>query len=185
MKRTLLTILLLLSLSWILPAIDLDLGLYAGMRTVNGDAVADVYGNGVALFPCVSAAITKELFAGLGYEFGYDRDGLIGIYDEEANLRVSGLEAFAGYRFQLGKVSPYLKLGIGNYAYRQTVSGVSRIDDSKLAPTLAAGARFQPGGKIFLAAEIKYVPLKVQPEDIEVDLGGWRLAAGVGYTFEL
>jgi hypothetical protein len=38
---------------------------------------------------------------------------------------------------------------------------------------------------LFLAAEIKYVPLQVKPEDVEIDLGGWRLAAGIGCTFEL
>jgi hypothetical protein len=38
---------------------------------------------------------------------------------------------------------------------------------------------------LFLAAEIKCVPLKGKPLTDEVDLGGMRLAAGIGYTFNL
>lgn len=185
MKKTLLSILLLSLLSWALPAVDLDLGLFFGSRSVSDDQIQDVYGNGTAFFPCVSAAFYKGLFAGLGYEFGYDRDGKIGLFQEDANLKVSGLEFFAGYRFDLGKVSPYLKLGLGSYAYKQTVSGAARVDDKKSALTLAGGAKFYPAKGLFLAAEIKYVPLKVKPIDIEVDLGGLRLAAGIGYTFAL
>lgn len=185
MKKSILSILLLSLLSWALPAVDLDLGLFFGSRSVNDDQVQDVYGNGTAFFPCVSAAFYKGLFAGLGYEFGYDRNGKIGLYGEEANLKVSGLEFFAGYRFDLGKVSPYLKLGLGSYAYKQTVSGVTTIDDKKSALTLAGGARYNAAKGLFLAAEIKYVPLQVKPIDIEVDLGGLRLAAGIGYSFEL
>lgn len=185
MKKTLLSILLVLVLSWALPAVDLDLGLFFGSRSVSDDQIKDVYGNGTAFFPCVSAAFYKGLFAGLGYEFGYSRDGQIGLFSEDTNLKVSGLEFFAGYRLDLNKVSPYLKLGLGSYAYKQTVSGVARVDEKKSTVTLAGGARFFPAKGLFLAAEIKYVPLKVKPVDIEVDLGGLRLAVGVGYSFAL
>jgi hypothetical protein len=185
MKKELMFIMLVFLLSWSLPAVDLDLGLFFGNRSVNDAQIEGVYGKGTAFFPCVSAAFYKGLFAGLGYELGYDRDGRIGLYEEEASLKVSGPEAFVGCRFDLGKLSPYLKLGLGSYAYRQTVSGVARVDARKTAPTLAGGAKFHPARWLFLAAEIKYVPLKVKPEAIEVDLGGWRLAAGFGFTFEL
>lgn len=185
MKKILLSLLLIALLSWTLAAVDLDLGLFFGTRSVNDDQVRDVYGGGTAFFPCVSVVFYKGLFAGLGYEFGYDRDGKIGLYDEDASLKVSGPEVFAGYRFDLGKISPYLKLGVGNYAYKQTVSGVARVDDKKSSLTLAGGARYYPAKGLYLAAEIKYAPLKVKPFDIEVDLGGLRLAAGIGYTFQL
>ncbi|MCU0237290.1 MAG: porin family protein [Acidobacteria bacterium] len=185
MKKTILFLLLLGTLAWGLPAVDLDLGLFFGTRSVKDAQIREVYGNGTAYFPCVAVNFWKGLFVGLGYEGGFDREGKIGLYQEETSLKVSGLEFFAGYRFDLGKVSPYLKLGLGNYSYEQVVSGQARVDEKKSALTLAAGARFYPLKGLFLAAEIKCVPLKVKPMDIEVDLGGMRLAAGIGYTFNL
>jgi len=185
MKKTTLFFILLGLLTWGLQAIDLDAGLMFGSRSVKDAQIKEVYGNGTAYFPYVSVGFWKGLFAGVGYEGGYDRDGKIGLFQEDTNLKVSGLEFFAGYRFDLGKVSPYVKLGLGNYAYKQVVGGQTKIDDSKAALTLAGGARFYPVKGLFLAAEIKCVPLKVKPLTDEVDLGGMRLAAGIGYTFNL
>ena len=71
----------------------------------------------------------KACSLGLGYEGGYDRDGKIGLFQEDTNLKVTGLEFFAGYRFDLGKVSPYVKLGLGNYTYKQMVSGQTKVDE--------------------------------------------------------
>jgi opacity protein-like surface antigen len=185
MKKTLLFIIVLGVLTWGLQAVDLDLGLFYGSRSVKDSQIKEVYGNGSVFFPCASVTFWKGLFAGVGYESGYNRDGKIGLYQEETNLKVTGLEFFAGYRFDLGKVSPYVKLGLGNYSYKQSVSGQAKVDEKKSALTLAGGARFYPIKGLFLAAEVKYVPLKVKPMDIEVDLGGMRLAAGIGYTFNL
>ncbi len=185
MKKTLSFIILIGVLAWGLPAIDLDLGLLFGSRSVKDAQIKEVYGNGTAYFPYVSVGLWKGLFAGLGYEGGYDRDGKIGLFQEDTSLKVTGLEFFAGYRFDLGKVSPYVKLGLGSYSYEQVVSGRAKVDEKKSALTLAGGARFTPAKGLFLSAEIKYVPLKVKPLLDEVDLGGMRLAAGIGYTFNL
>jgi opacity protein-like surface antigen len=185
MKKTILFIFLLATLAWGLQAIDLDLAVFYGTRSVKDAQVKEVYGNGSAYFPCVAVNFWKGLFVGLGYEGGYDRNGKIGLYQEDATLKVTGLEFFAGYRLDLGKVSPYIKLGLGNYTYEQTVSGQTKVDENKSALTLAGGARFYPIKGLFIAAEIKCVPLKVKPMATEVDLGGMRLAAGIGYTFNL
>jgi hypothetical protein len=65
--------------------------------------------------------------------------------------------------------------------------GNIKVDETKSAMTVGGGLRFYPLGErgLFLSGEFKYVPLKVQPYDIEVDLGGFRLLGGVGYSFGL
>lgn len=183
MKRTALLLILLGLPAWCLQAVDLDIGLMYGSRSVKDADVKEVYGNGSAFFPYASIGFWKGLFAGIGYEGGYDRAGKIGLYQEDSSLKVTGLELFAGYRFDLGKVSPYVKLGLGNYSYAQSVSGAPKFDENKSALTLAGGARYYPVKGLFLAGEVKYVPLKVRPLTEEVDLGGLRLAAGIGYSF--
>ena len=73
-------------------------------------------------------------------------------------------------------------------AYKQTIESSYipfKVDDKKSGVTLAAGLRVYPLDGAYLSLEAKYVPLKVKPIDVEVDLGGWRLALGVGYSFKL
>lgn len=185
MKKTILFLLLAGTLALALPAVKIDLGLLYSARTVSDDAIKDVYGSGGVYFPYAAVNVWKGLGFGLGYEGGYDRDGKIGLYQEDTSLKVGGVELFALYRRDFGKLSPYAKLGIGSYSYEQVVSGQSKVDDSKVAPNLAAGLRYYAGKGLFLAAEIKYVPLKVNPLGEEVDLSGLRFGAGVGYSFEL
>jgi hypothetical protein len=185
MKKTVTFAILLCILTLGLQAVKLDVGIFYGSRSVNDDAIKDVYGNGSVYFPYVALNVWKGLSFGLGYEGGYSRDGKIGLYQEDSTLKVTGIEFFAAYQHSLGKFAPYLKLGYGSYSYKQAVGGTDKIDDKKSALTMAAGARFYPTEALFLAVEIKSVPLKVKPLTTEVDLGGLRLAAGIGYTFNL
>ena len=185
MKKTLLFVILLGMLTLGLQAAKIDLGLLYGTRSVSDAEIQDVYGGGTVYFPYAAVNVWQGLCFGLGYEGGYDRDGKIGLYQEDSNLKVSGLELFAAYRFDFGKFSPYAKLGLGSYAYEQVVSGATKVDDKKTALSLAAGLRFYATKGLFLAAELKYVPLKVNPLGEEVDLSGMRFGAGIGYTFDL
>jgi len=170
-------------LSWGLQAVSLDVGLLYGTHSVKDADVKEVYGGGSVYFPYLAVNFWQGLRLGLGYEGGYDRDGEIGLYKEPSSLKVTALELFAAYVFTLDKFSPYVKLGYASFAHEQWVSGVAKFDEKKSALTLAGGARYYPVKGLFLAGEIKYVPLKVKPLTEEVDLSGLRLALGVGYTF--
>jgi opacity protein-like surface antigen len=185
MKKIILFVILLGMAALGLQGMKLDLGLLYSARTVKEAAIKDVYGNGGVYYPYAALNVWKGLSFGLGYEGGYDRDGKIGLYQEDTNLTVSGLELFAAYRLELGKFSPYLKLGFGSYSFKQVVSSVTKVDDKKSGMNMAAGIRYYVAKGLFLAAEAKYVPLKVTPIEEEVDLSGLRFGAGIGYTFSL
>jgi hypothetical protein len=168
-----------------LHAVTLDIGLFYSRLGIADAGIKDVYGSGFVYFPCLAVTVWKGLSFGLGYEGGYDREGKVGLYQEDTSFKIAGMELFAAYRLGLGKLSPYLKLGFGSYAYQQVVSGVATVDDKKSGPSLAAGIRFHPTKWLFLAAEAKYVYLPVMPIDQKVDLSGMRLGAGIGCTFNL
>jgi len=185
MKKIILFVILFSLMTLGLQAVKLDLGLLYSGRTIKEAEIKDVYGNGAVYFPYLAVNVWKGLTFGLGYEGGYDRDGKIGLYQEDTNLKITGVELFAAYRLELGNLSPYLKLGFGSYAYKQVVSNVNKVDDKKSGLNLAVGIRYYLIKGLFLAAEAKYVPLKVKPIEEEVDLTGMRLGAGVGYTFNL
>jgi hypothetical protein len=185
MKKIVTFAILLGFLSLGLQAVKLDVGFLFGSRSVQDTNIKEVYGNGVAYFPYLAVNVWKGLTFGLGYEGGYSRDGKIGLYQEDSSLKVSGFEVFAAYRLEFGKASPYLKLGFGSYAYKQVVNNVTTVDDSKSALSMAVGIRYYVVKGLFLAAEIKYLPMKVKPLAEEVDLSGLRFGAGIGYTFNL
>ena len=170
-----------------LAAVHFEVGALAGTRTVNSANIKAVYGNGLIYFPYLAVHAWKGLFVGVGYDGGYSRKGIIGIYEEPTALRVGGFEAFVGYEIEAGTVSPYVKAGFARYSYRQTIEspfiGALAVDAKKWTPTFGGGLKIFLSGTFFLAGEIRFVPLKVKPFEDEVDLGGMRYTAGFGLKF--
>lgn len=165
---------------------NFEIGFYFGSRSVASTEIKDVYGNGTIYFPEI-AFIWHGIILGGGYEGGYTRNGKIGIYQEPATLKVTGLEFFLGYEYRIKQFSPYLKIGYGLYSYKQTVDSpyVSdyKIDGNKGTITLAGGLKVYPLKNIFISGELRYVPLKVKPYTEEVDLSGLRIKGGIGVRF--
>jgi len=133
----------------------------------------------------VAIGLGRGFRLGAAYEGGYSRTGVIGLYNEQTSLEVSGVELFAGYWLKFDLVVFYLRGGWGNYGYLQTVqSPVARnypVEARAQTVVAAAGINVYLLDRLFLCGEIKYVPLKVKPYETEVDLGGWRYLVGIGY----
>jgi len=165
---------------------SLEIGFSFGTRSVINSDIKEVYGNGTNYFPSL-ALVWNGLMFGAGYEGGYKRDGLIGIYQEPTTLSVAGPEVFIGYQLGLGIFCPYVKVGYGFYAYKQTIESeyVSDypVDGSKSGLIFSGGFKIYPIKHLFIAAEVKYGTLKVKPYTEEVDLGGMRLNGGIGIRF--
>lgn len=161
-------------------------GGFYGLRQVADAEIKKVYGQGGVFFLFAELEL-KGFFFGGGYEGGYSRRGVIGLFHEPATLEIAGCEMYAGFQLRLKNIAPYLRGGLGSYAYKQTIQSAYltafKVDHKKQAPVAAAGLRVFPGRHFFIAGEIKYVPLKVKPFDEEVDLSGFRWLAGVGLAF--
>jgi len=167
--------------------IKIEAGVFAGLRTVSDATIKDTYGQGLVFFPYADLEIIKGFALGAGYEFGYSKTAKLGIFEEDATLKVAGFEVFAAFQPRIKKISPYLAVGIGFFSYTQTVeSAYARdVDFSKTTFLVAGGIKFYPIKGLYVAAEAKFIPLKVKPFEDEdaVDLGGLRLSLGAGYTF--
>jgi len=188
MKRTALGLILVAALGGVARAvIQFEVGMLGGTRTVNSADIKTVYGNGMVYFPYLAVHVWKGLFVGAGYEGGYSRKRMIGIYEEPSTLRVGGFETFVGYEIKAGTVSPYVKVGFARYSYKQTIEspfvGDQVVDAKKWTPTFGGGLKISLSETFFLAGEIRLVPLKVKPYEDEVDLGGMRYTAGFGLKF--
>jgi len=187
MKKILAIIACLVFVSTGAEAVEISLGFQAELRTASGTLIKDVYGNGMCYFPYATVKLGKGFTVGAGYEFGYSRSGMIGLYKEDTTLKVSGIEAFVGYQFSISMVTPYVFVGFGSFSYKQTVDSPAAqdVDFRKSTFFAAAGLKISPMKYGYISAEVKYVPLMVKPYEDEVDLGGLRLTAGIGFSFGL
>lgn len=188
MKKAICACALVLILTSAAAAIDFEVGVKFGLRTVSDSAVSAIYKSGTVFFPYAAVNLWKGFTIGAGYEGGYSATGPIGIFQEDSTLKVSGFEVFAAYQYELGKFVPYASVGFGSYTYSQTIDSpyaTETINASKTTFVVAGGAKYYLMNGLFLGVEVKYVPLKVTPLADTVDLGGMRLTIGVGYTIKM
>jgi hypothetical protein len=158
-----------------------------GPQKINDAKIRAVYGETETALPCLELEIVRGLTIGAGYEFGYDRTGHIGPYDYPTSFRMAGWNAFLGYEIRLEDVALFGQAGVGLYEYKQTVENPyvtdMPVNARKTGGMFAAGLKYYPLDVFFIGLEARYVLLKVKPYDSEVDLGGWRFAAGAGFAF--
>ncbi len=172
-------------------AAQFTLGLKAGYRYLNDISLGEIYGDGYVYEPFVRYSLSYSLGVELSYEGGYKKSAPIGLFEEDSTLSVDGLQlsGIVGVPLlRIRQVSTYFRIGIAYYFYRQDIdSGFvrRRVDHKKWTTVIGAGMNLRLFRGLFLTAEVKSVPLKVRPFDINVDLGGLRILFGVGYQFWL
>jgi len=171
-------------------AVTLRAGVHLGTRTVNDAKVKNAYGDGFVKLPYLQISLSRHFFLGLAYEGGYKKDGRLGVYNDPAVLTLRGLDLTLGYELRAKWAAAYLQAGYGLCEYRQSIpttpfSSAHPVNHRQSTAVAAVGVRLYPEKFFYLTAEAKYVPLKVRPYDATVDLGGWRLLAGLGFSLDL
>ncbi len=166
---------------------EIHLGFRAGRRTVFDDNIKQVYGDGMVYLPFVRLTSAQSpLGLEFAYEGGYSRTAPIGIFQENSTFSVSGLEASAILTHRIGILTPYLKLGIGYYTYKQDIDSEfvrKNIGNSQQVILAGGGLDIQLPRGFYITSEFKYMPWKVISDNREINLGGYRFLAGIGYSF--
>lgn len=166
--------------------VGVGLGVWYGPQRINDPKIRAVYGESGTTLPYFELEIRRGWTIGAGYEFGYDRTGIIGPYEYPTSLRMAGWNALLGYEFRVRSVALFGQAGFGLYSYKQTIDNPSvtdmPVDAKKAGGVFSAGLKFYVVREFYLGLEARYVLLKVKPYDSEVDLGGWRFAVGAGFA---
>ena len=186
MKKAIILVCVVIGFSSSAQAVGLRVGTFFGIRTINDAALKDIYGQGMILNPYLSLEIGKGFGIGVGYEL-YDRSGTVKPYNEPARIKISGPEIFLSYSLNFGIVHPYVHAGYGFYSYEQTIesdylAGYT-VNDKASGFLFAGGVNVKVFKPVEVSLEMKYVPLNVRPFEDKVDLGGWRISAGLGLAF--
>jgi len=187
MKRTALLAAFLLAWTGVSSARDWEADLTGGYRTIKDSSLRRIYGNGFVFTPCLSLAVSKSLRVGAEYEFGYAKNATIGLFEDPSTLKVGGGHLFLQYGERSGRFRPFLKMGVGLYAYQFDVQIPSqpalRVAETDVSFFFGAGMRAAITKRLIATSELKYAALWVDSYDDQVDLGGIRLLLGIGYEF--
>jgi len=186
MRKIILTIFVVLILSSVAQAVEVNFGGFFGIRTVNDSVIKEIYGNGMVVCPALSLSLKNGFGIGVSYEL-YNRSGTVKPYNELTRLKINGPEIFLSYAPSLGIVRPYVHAGYGFYSYKQTIESEYlagyAVNDKASGFLFAGGVGLKIVKPIYVFLEAKYVSLKVRPIEDEVDLGGWRFGGGIGISF--
>jgi hypothetical protein len=168
-------------------AIQVGIGLNYGLRQVKDEIMKETYGDGYVYVPYLRLIPFRSIGFEVAYEGGYKKSGTVGLYDEDSTLSITGLE-FSGILFlPFRPLVAYIKFGMGYYTYKQDIeSNFTRltVDHSKWTSFIAGGINLSVFDGLYISAEVKSVPLVVRPYNTEVNLGGLRFLAGIGYSFD-
>jgi hypothetical protein len=167
---------------------EITLGINFGYRQLKDPDLKAVYGHGFVFNPYLDYFPLSNYGLELAYEGGYKKDAPIGLFREDSTLSISGFQLCGVLRYPIWNLIPYLKCGIGYFSYKQEIESEFtrlKVDHHKWTTILGGGIHFNMYKGLFFTAEVKYIPLKVQPFEIPVDLGGWRLLAGIGFRKSL
>jgi hypothetical protein len=169
-------------------ATEINLGANLGYRQLKDPDLSEIYGDGFVYDLLARYFPVEKYGIELSHEGGYKRNALIGLYQENSTLTVGGIQLAAVFRYPVGKFAPYFKFGVGYFAYKQDIKSEFvrlKVDHHKWTTVAGLGVTLDIFRGLFLSAEVKYVPLQVQPFDIPVDLGGMRYLGGLGLRLPL
>lgn len=164
-----------------------ELGIFGAWRTVTDEEIQEFYGKGgFVYFPYLAITFNPKLTIGVGYEGGYKKTAELGIFKEPATLSVQGFEVFADYNIATDSLVPFFHFGVGFYTFKQDVDSpyAEKIEEKHAAMTVGGGIKYYLSGGFFAGVEIKYVPLEIQMQNKNVNLGGIRAGIRLGFNFQ-
>ena len=190
MKKLIFSFIFLMALGIIsAEARNFSLGIGAGIRNVKGvenenglNLYNEVYGKNHMVYSIdLGYRVSKSLQVFLHYD-SFSVNGKLTYTEEETKLTIKPLEL--GIRFFMGKrlIFPYIGAGTGYYMYKEE-NVIGTMDEKKFSIFGEGGLQFRYSRLLFIDLKVKYIFLKVDGPEAQVDLGGMALIGGMGISF--
>lgn len=188
MKKLSISFLLILFFVQLSHATEINLGLNLGYRQLKDPDLNETYGDGFVYNPYIIYFPLDMYGLEISCEGGYKKDAPIGLFQEDSTLSVGGLQLCGIFRYRVWHLVPYFKFGLGYFSYKQDIESEFvrlKVDHHKWTTVVGGGVNLKLSKSLFIVAELKYVPLKVKPFGIRVDLGGMRYLIGLGLNLPM
>ena len=140
-----------------------------------------IYGSGTYF----GGEINIRLASGVSLWAGahmFSKDGLTTFTEEPTEIAITPVYGGLKFRVPSAKVSPYLGLGVGYFQYKET-SAIGEVQKGDIGYIGQLGILINVIGPIYLDLKGCYSYCKVQPEELEADLGGFQVIGGFGFGF--
>lgn len=145
-------------------------------------AFKNIYGGGTNFGGEINITLMKgiSLWAGMNM---FSKTGLTTFTEEETEISITPV--YGGIKFQASgaRVRPYLGLGVGYFQYKESSAVIGSVQKSDIGYLGQLGVLINVIGPIYLDLKGSYSYCKVQPEDLEANIGGLQVMAGFGLGF--
>lgn len=190
MKKFIFSLIFLMALGLIgAEANNFSLSIGAGIRNVKGvedetgtNLYTEVYGkNNMAYSIDLGYQVLESLQVFLHSDY-FSVDGKLTFTGEDTKLKIIPIEL--GLRYFMGKkmIFPYIGAGTGYYMYKEE-NVIGTVDEKKFGFFGEGGLKYQFTELFFIDLKVKYIFLKVDGAEGQVDLGGLALTGGIGISF--
>jgi len=141
-----------------------------------------IYGGGTYFGGEVNITLMKGVSLWAGAHM-FSKTGLTTFTQEPTEISITPIYGGIKFRAPSEKVSPYLGLGVGFFSYKETSAAIGSIQQSDIGYIGQLGVLINVIGPIYLDLKGCYSYCKVQPEEIEANLGGFQVIGGFGFGF--
>ena len=190
MKKLIFSLIYLMALGLIsAEASNFSLSIGAGIRNVKGvenengiNLCNEIYGKNNMVYSIdLGYQVTKSLQVFLHYD-SFSVNGKLTYTEEDTKMTIKPLEL--GLRFFIGKklIFPYIGVGTGYYIYKEE-NVIGTLDEKKFSFFGEGGFKVRFTQLLFIDLKFKYIFLKVDGPQAQVDLGGLALIGGMGISF--
>ena len=158
-------------------AVVLKSGYFSPLDT----AFREIYGGGMTYGGEVSLAVWKNLDLLLtGSRFA--RTGELTFTKDETQVKITRFGWAVRYRLNAGKFQPYAGMGLHYTAFRET-NFIGDVSTAKSGLSATVGSLYALTSRLIIDLSVEYFSCRINPTAVEVDIGGWCVGVGIGYSF--
>ena len=144
-------------------------------------AFKDIYGGGTNFGGEITITVMKGISLWAGANM-YSNTGLTTFTQEETEISITPIYGGLKFRAPGAKVSPYVGLGVGYFQYKET-SPIGSVSQGDIGYIGQLGILVNVVGPFYLDLKGSYTYCKVQPQEVEANLGGFQIVGGFGIGF--
>lgn len=145
------------------------------------DVLKDVYKNGVMYGAELNVGVWNFVELWLAQK-NFSKKVIDEATGEDRKVNLVPIEAGLKFRFNKGKINPYLGVGAGYYQYKETTS-LGETKEKEIGFVGQAGCFIKIGGYLVFDVYANYSYCRITTETTRFNVGGLHLGVGFGFEY--
>ena len=145
------------------------------------DVLKDVYKNGIMSGAELNVGVWNFVELWLAQK-SFSKKVIDEATGEDRKVNLVPIEAGLKFRFNKGKINPYLGVGAGYYQYKETTS-LGETKEKEIGYVGQAGCFIKIGGYLVFDVYANYSYCRITTETTRFNVGGLHLGVGFGFEY--